>query len=210
VDGTSNVLHAAAEKGCSRIVFGSSYHVYMASPPTSIVDEDSELPEQDLDAFGTSKLVTEHLTRAFCRQAGIDLVTLRFGSVYGLGSCTNLMGDLFKACSNEEEVEIWGTGKRTNHYVDLNDLARGCVLALAAAPGLYNVLDPRRYTIRDVCEIAEEVLGVQTTYRMDIKERPSFATIRADRFMKETQWQPTELADSFRRILPQIVAQRAA
>ncbi len=210
VDGTSNVLHAAASKGCPNIVFGSSYHVYMASPPESKVDENTDLPEKDLDAFGTSKLVSEHLARAFCRHAGMNLVTLRFGSVYGLGSCTNLMGDLFSACSSDEEVEIWGAGKRTNHYVDLYDLAKGCALALTAQPGTYNVLDPHRYTIRDVCEVAEQTLGVRTTYRMDIPERPSFATISADRFMDATGWKPTSLTESFRRILPQIVAQRAA
>jgi nucleoside-diphosphate-sugar epimerase len=210
IDGTSNVLQAAAAKRCARVVFGSSYHVYMSSPPSSIVDERTKLPEASLDAFGTSKLVAERLVHSFCKHSGMESVILRFGSVYGLGNCTNLMGEIFQCCRDNEKLEVWGAGKRTNHYVDQHDLADACVRALDVQPGLYNVLDPRRYTIREVCDIAQEVLGVTSVYRLDKAERPSFATIRSDAFMEATGWRPSSLTESFQRILPSISALKAA
>jgi UDP-glucose 4-epimerase len=210
VEGTGNVLIAAARKNARRLVFGSSYHVYMPFDATDSVDEATRIPASDMDPFGSAKLVCEHTTSAFCAHAGIDLVTLRFGSVYGLGNCSNLMGELFEACKSGKNVEIWGAGERTNHYVDLDDLADGCIRALSVAPGLYNVLDPRQFNIREICEIAESALGVKSTFRTEIKERPSFPKIAGHKFIDATGWRPTPMELAFERKASQIQGQFAA
>ena len=210
IEGTQNVLTAAARKSARRIVFGSSYHVYMPFPADQFVDEATVIPHSDMDPFGSSKMVCEHLAAAFCAHAGIDLVTLRFGSVYGLGSCSNLMGDLFEACRKGEAVEIWGAGRRTNHYVDLGDLSDGCVRALTADPGLYNVLDPKQFTIREICAIAEEKLGVASTFRTEMQERPSFPIISGKKFMEATGWLPTPMDVAFERTANEIRGRFAA
>jgi nucleoside-diphosphate-sugar epimerase len=210
VEGTSNVLHAASRKECRRIVFASSYHVYMAHHVDEVVDENTEIRLGDLDPFGSAKLISEQMARSFCAHRGIELVILRFGSVYGLGKCTNLMSELFSAYSLGNTVEIWGRGRRTNHYVDLDDLAQACLLALSVRPGLYNVLHPQRATVSEVCNIAEQTLGVKTMFHPELKERPSFPTIRSDKFMTETGWVPSSLFESFNRLSRRIPHDRVA
>lgn len=210
VEGTGNVLIAAARKQARRLVFGSSYHVYMPFSSTENVDEATPIPASNMDPFGSSKLVCEQTASAFCVHAGIELVTLRFGSVYGLGNCSNLMGELFEACKSGKDVEIWGAGNRTNHYVDLDDLADGCIRALSVAPGLYNVLDPKQFNIREICEIAETTLGVRSTFRSEIKERPSFPLIGGTKFMEATGWRPTPMGVAFERTALQIQGKFAA
>ena len=204
VQGTSNVLVAAARQSCQRLIFASSYHVYIGTDRDLLVDEATVIPETGLDGFGASKLLCEQMTRAFCFHQGIELVTLRFGSVYGLGNCTNLMSELFAAAENGEKVEIWGNGLRTNHFVYLDDLARACTLALKAEPALYNLLDPRRYSIREICEIAEDELGVKSVFDPTKKERPSFPTIGAERFTAVTSWVAGSLSESFRKVATQL------
>ena len=81
VQGTFNVLHAAAMAGTKRVVFTSSREVY-GEPETIPVPETAQLKPKS--HYGASKAAAEMYCRAF-RQNGLQVVILRLANVYGPG-----------------------------------------------------------------------------------------------------------------------------
>jgi UDP-glucose 4-epimerase len=83
VDGTYNLLEAAADAGVSRVVVSSTMGVYGSSArpddddPAIRVHE--ALPLRPGDIYGHSKVITERLAAFFERSHGIRAVALRYG-----------------------------------------------------------------------------------------------------------------------------------
>ena len=80
--GTANVFEAARAAGAQRVLFCSSVAAYG--------DQDAAILTEDLIAnptnpYGSSKLWGEALGRHYTQELGLEVVSLRFGSTYGLG-----------------------------------------------------------------------------------------------------------------------------
>jgi UDP-glucose 4-epimerase len=83
--GTANVMEAARLAGVSRVVYASSVAAYGAEDDTapSLLHEDWQgIPR---GPYGAAKLWGESLGRYCTRNYGLDVITLRFSSTYGLG-----------------------------------------------------------------------------------------------------------------------------
>ena len=81
VDGTFNVLEAAAEAGVRKVVASSSASVYGLAEqfPTP---EDHH-PYANDTFYGAAKVFNEGLLRSFHAMYGLDYVALRYFNVYG-------------------------------------------------------------------------------------------------------------------------------
>jgi nucleoside-diphosphate-sugar epimerase len=80
--GTANVFEAARARGVKRVLFASSVAAYG--------DQDADVLFEDLvcnptNPYGAAKAWGESLAGHYTRELGLDVVTLRFGSTYGLG-----------------------------------------------------------------------------------------------------------------------------
>src|SRR5207247_5187644 len=80
VQGTLNVLQAAVTEGVRRLVFASSASVY-GTPESLPVSETCPLKPESL--FAASKLAAEMYCRTYGTIHKLDVVTLRYFSVYG-------------------------------------------------------------------------------------------------------------------------------
>lgn len=80
--GTANVLEAARLAGVRRVVLASSVAAY-GKQSAEVLTEDLVADPQDL--YGSCKLWTEFLARHYAETLGLDTVSLRYGSTYGLG-----------------------------------------------------------------------------------------------------------------------------
>ena len=80
VQGTLNVLEAAVAEGVTRLVFASSAAVY-GTPDTLPVSEHAPLRPESL--FAASKLAAEMYCRTYGTIHQLDVVTLRYFTVYG-------------------------------------------------------------------------------------------------------------------------------
>lgn len=85
---TENLL-AALPPGLKRFVHVSSFSVYDYQSPSRFgrIDERSDLEKRPLrrDAYTQTKLIQEQMVREWCREAGIELVVVRPGAIYGPG-----------------------------------------------------------------------------------------------------------------------------
>ena len=80
VEGTLNVLQGALTEGVWRVVFASCSSVYGNVDGVPVAEE---APLRPTSMFGASKVAAETYCRAFHARHQVDIVTLRYFSVYG-------------------------------------------------------------------------------------------------------------------------------
>ena len=81
VDGTYNVVEAAAEAGVRKVVASSTASVYGLAEefPTT----ERQHPYNNDTLYGAAKVFNEGLLRSFHAMKGLDYVALRYFNVYG-------------------------------------------------------------------------------------------------------------------------------
>lgn len=76
VDGTRNVVRAAAAAGVERVVLTSSSVVFGSSPDPTPRDEDAPFTPEDASGYAISKVRQLRVARETARQEGVDLVAV--------------------------------------------------------------------------------------------------------------------------------------
>jgi len=142
--GSVNVFAAALAAGARRVVntstggaiYGSTEHI--PTPETE--------PAAPLSAYGLSKRTAEEYGAWFRAAHGLDVVTLRYGNVYGpRQDPSGDAGVIARFCDrvlSKEAPLVFGDGSQTRDYVYVGDIVSANVAA-ATAPELrhatYNV-----------------------------------------------------------------------
>ncbi|HKZ08156.1 MAG TPA: NAD-dependent epimerase/dehydratase family protein [Methylomirabilota bacterium] len=80
VQGTLNVLQAAATEGVRRVVFASCASIYGSTDGNPVTEDRPALP---VSVFGASKLAGEIYCRAYHASRHVETVLLRYFNVYG-------------------------------------------------------------------------------------------------------------------------------
>lgn len=170
VDGTFNVVEAAARAGVSKLVAASSASVYGLA-------EEFPTPERhhhhDNDTiYGAAKTFGEGLLRSFRAMQGLDHVSLRYFNVYGPrmdvhGLYTEVLVRWMERIDDGLPPLVLGDGRQTMDFVFSRDVARANVLA-AVAPvheGVYNVAGGTETSLLGLAEallrVMDSPLGVE-------------------------------------------------
>jgi UDP-glucose 4-epimerase len=135
VDGTFNVVEAAAQAGVKRVVAASSASVYgMAEEfPTT----ETHHPYHNRTLYGAAKTFNEGLLRSFCDMYGLDYVALRYFNVYGPrmdihGAYTEVLVRWMEQIASGRPPVIFGDGRQTMDLIYVDDVARANLLAAKA------------------------------------------------------------------------------
>jgi UDP-glucose 4-epimerase len=144
VDGTFNVLEAAAEASVSKVVAASSASVYGLAEefPTG-----ERHHHHNNDTFyGAAKSFNEGMLRSFRAMYGLDYVVLRYFNVYGPrmdvhGLYTEVLVRWMERIADGTPPLIFGDGRQTMDFVFTRDIARANILAAASdiTEGVYNI-----------------------------------------------------------------------
>ena len=136
VDGTFNVVEAAAAAGVSKVVAASSASVYGLADefPT---DRDATTPTTTARSTAPRRRSTRALLRSFNDMYGLDYVALRYFNVYGPrmdihGVYTEVLIRWMERIDAGEPPLILGDGLQTMDFVYVADIARANVLAADA------------------------------------------------------------------------------
>jgi len=136
LDSTINLLHAAKESGCTKIIFSSSAAVY-SKHNSQPVSESSDLGAESV--YGETKVACENIIKDFCEKNIMDAVIFRYFNVSGCHknklffennkNSENLMTNLIDvAKGNSNELAIFGDnyntkdGTATRDYIHIEDL----------------------------------------------------------------------------------------
>jgi UDP-glucose 4-epimerase len=135
VDGTFNVLEAAAAADVRKVVASSSASIYgMAERfPTT----ERHHPYNNDTFYGAAKAFNEGMLRSFHAMHGLDYVALRYFNVYGPrmdvhGLYTEVLIRWMERIESGEPPLILGDGTQTMDFVHVRDIARANVLAASA------------------------------------------------------------------------------
>lgn len=164
VDGTFNVVEAAAEAGVDKLVAASSASVYGLA-------EEFPTPERhhhhDNDTlYGAAKTFNEGLLRSFRAMHGLDHVLLRYFNVYGPrmdvhGLYTEVLVRWMERIADGLPPLIFGDGLQTMDFVYTTDIARANVLAAASdvREGIYNVARGEETSLLDLARTLLRAMG---------------------------------------------------
>lgn len=164
VDGTFNVLEAAAAAGVRKVVAASSASVYGQAEtfPTT----ESHHPYDNDTFYGAAKTFNEGMLRSFRAMNGMNYVALRYFNVYGPrmdvhGAYTEVLVRWMERIADGLPPLIFGSGNQTMDFVFTQDIARANLLAAASDinEGTYNVASGTETSLLDLAQALLKVMG---------------------------------------------------
>jgi UDP-glucuronate 4-epimerase len=157
---TQQLLRALQDAPGRRLVYASSSSIYgqAASLPTS----ENVIPAP-VSPYGMTKLSGEHLCRIYHVNYGLEVISLRYFTVFGPRQRPDMAFDIFcrKALRNEE-IEVYGDGQQTRDFTFVTDIVaatRTAAVAGIEAGGAYNIGGGLRGSLRDVLTTIENIAG---------------------------------------------------
>jgi UDP-glucuronate 4-epimerase len=159
--GTAHLLEAARQAGARRFLLGSSSSVYGASAvPPFREDARVDSPESP---YAASKTAAELLGRTFHNLYGLEVVCLRFFTVYGPRQRPDLAIHKFaRRMLAGESLPFYGDGTSARDYTFVDDIVQG-VLAALDVPLAYDVINlggARMTTLAELIDLLEQALSV--------------------------------------------------
>ncbi|WP_457964466.1 NAD-dependent epimerase/dehydratase family protein [Arthrobacter sp. D1-29] len=164
VNGTFNVLEAAAEHQVDKVIAASSASVYGMA-------EEFPTPERHHHAnndtfYGAAKSFNEGMARSFHAMTGLDYVMLRYFNVYGPrmdvhGLYTEVLVRWMERIADGEPPLIFGDGLQTMDFVYTADVARANVLAAGSdvSHGIYNIASGTETSLLDMARTLLRAMG---------------------------------------------------
>src|SRR6058998_1542154 len=131
VDGTFNVLEAAADAKVSRLVLASSAVVY-GEPIRLPIDEDH--PLRGTTVYGAAKAANEQLARAFGQLRGLHTTALRYFNVYGprmdiRSNYVEVMIRWLDLIDEGRPLTLFGDGSGSADFIFIDDVVRANMVA---------------------------------------------------------------------------------
>lgn len=157
VDGTFNVVEAAASHHVSKVVASSSASIYGLAQhfPT----DESEAPWNNDTFYGWAKVMNEGTLKSFRAMSGLDYVVLRYFNVYGPrmdihGFYTEVLIRWMQRIADGLPPLIFGDGLQTMDFVYTTDIARANILAAASdvVDGTFNIASERETSLKDLAQ----------------------------------------------------------
>jgi nucleoside-diphosphate-sugar epimerase len=165
IDGTFNVLRAAAEAKVGRVVYTASSSAY---GDTDILPKVESMPPRPKSPYAVQKLVGEYYSSVFHSCFDLETVALRFFNVFGerqdpSSPYSGVLSLFFKALIERRSPTIFGDGEQTRDFTYVEDVAALCLKA-ATAPGIagkmYNAGNGHRYSLNFVWDLLQKIEGV--------------------------------------------------
>lgn len=188
VDGTFNVVEAAAAAGVKRLIAASSASVYGLAEefPT----DELHHPYANDTLYGAAKTFNEGLLRSYHAMRGLDYVALRYFNVYGPrmdvhGAYTEVLVRWMERIAADEPPLIFGDGSQTMDFVCVPDIARANVLAAEAevTDAVFNVASGEETSLQGLAEALLRAMGSD----LAIEHGPERAVNRVPRRLADTE-----------------------
>lgn len=164
VNGTFNVIEAAAEHRVRKLIASSSASIYGLAE-TFPTREDHH-PYANDTLYGAAKVYNELLLKSYHAMTGLDYVALRYFNVYGErmdihGLYTEVLVRWMERISAGQPPLIFGDGKQTMDFVFIADIARANVLAAQAdvTDETYNIASATETSLHGLAESLLKVMG---------------------------------------------------
>ncbi|MEI7733067.1 MAG: SDR family NAD(P)-dependent oxidoreductase [Verrucomicrobiota bacterium] len=162
VEGTVNVLEAARRTGVRKFIQASSSSVYGVNAKVPFSEGDSIFTA--ISPYAASKLACEALGHVYHHVYGLDVVALRFFTVYGPRQRPDLAIHKFaRRMLAGKSIPVFGDGSTARDYTFVADIVDGILACTQHEFGfeIINLGDSNPITLNRLIEVLEQTLGVQ-------------------------------------------------
>jgi UDP-glucose 4-epimerase len=163
VDGTYNVVEAAAQEGVRKLVAASSASIYGLAEEFPTAEKHQPYANDTL--YGAAKVFNEGLLRSFKAMSDLDYVALRYFNVYGPrmdihGLYTEVLVRWMERIEAGEPPIILGDGLQTMDFVYVGDIARANVIAANSelTDEVFNVASGVEISLLELAEALLQVM----------------------------------------------------
>lgn len=170
-----NVIHAAWQNGCKKLLFLGSSCIYPRMAPQPMKEScllTSEL-EKTNEAYALAKIAGLKYCEYLNKQYGTDYISAMPTNLYGPNdnyhpTHSHVLPALIRRFheakeSGADEVTCWGTGTPLREFLYVDDLADACVFLMDHYSGdeTVNVGTGKELTIKELTGIVAKVVGYE-------------------------------------------------
>ncbi len=210
VTGTLNLLVAARDAKCQRVVFSSSSSVYGDTPTLPKVEEMAPAP---LSPYAVHKITGEYYARIFWQLYGLETVSLRYFNVFGprqdpQSQYAAVIPKFITSILNDEPPVIFGDGTQSRDFsyvdtvVDANLAA--CVAPAEAVGESFNIACGGRISLLELVDTINKALGKNIAPRLTAARPGDILHSQAgiDKATRLLGWMPrVDFAEGIRRTI---------
>ncbi|HST55729.1 MAG TPA: NAD-dependent epimerase/dehydratase family protein [Solirubrobacteraceae bacterium] len=166
---TQQLLEASRDAPALRLVLASSSSVYGEGSPAPSTEESATRP---ISPYGQTKLSAEQLCDLYRRELDMDIVSLRYFTVFGPRQRPDMAFHRFlRAALRDEPITVFGDGGQRRDFTYVAD-----VVAATLAAGMAKTLPERVFnigggapaTLAHTLEVIEELVG----RRLEVQHAP--------------------------------------
>ena len=158
VTGTCNVLQAAREAGCDRVIYSSTSSAYGL---TNIPPLKESMPNDCLNPYSVTKVAGEELCKMYTKLFGFKTITFRYFNVYGDRQCTKgqyapVIGLFLKQKEEGNDFSVVGDGLQTRDYTNVADVVSANLAAMDTKKGfgeIFNIGTGKEHSILDLVKL---------------------------------------------------------
>jgi UDP-glucuronate 4-epimerase len=160
VEGTVNLLEAARRGGVQKLILASSSSVYGVNAKMPFAESDPIFTP--ISPYAASKLACEALGHVYHHVYGLDIVMLRFFTVYGPRQRPDLAIHKFaNLISAGQPIPIFGDGSTARDYTYITDILEGVMACTRREFGyeIFNLGESQTVKLDHLIELLESALG---------------------------------------------------
>jgi UDP-glucuronate 4-epimerase len=160
VEGTVNLLEAARARGVRKLIIASSSSVYGVNSKVPFAEDDPIF--RPISPYAASKLACEALGHVYHHLYGMDIVMLRFFTVYGPRQRPDLAIHKFaQLITAGKPIPVFGDGSTARDYTYITDTVDGIMAATRGPFGyqIVNLGESQTVKLSYLVELLERALG---------------------------------------------------
>jgi UDP-glucuronate 4-epimerase len=160
VEGTVNVLEAARRQGVKKVILASSSSVYGVNAKVPFSESDPIFSA--ISPYAASKLACEALGHVYHYVYGLDIVLLRFFTVYGPRQRPDLAIYKFaQLIAAGKPIPVFGDGSSARDYTYITDTVEGIIACTRQRFGyqIFNLGESQTVRLDYLIELLEKALG---------------------------------------------------
>lgn len=189
--GTLNILELCREFK-TKLIFGSSSSVYGND---NIPFSEKDPAEEQLSFYGTSKRIAERLCEMYSKIYGLNIIILRFFSVYGPRIRPDLAAHIFvKNILEGKKIKMFGNGDSKRDYTYISDIINGIISAMDKdfSFEVINLGDSNPVMLRDFISLIQKVIGKKAIIEKMPEQKGEMKVTYADisKAKKLLDWEP--------------------
>ena len=160
IKGTMHLWELCKEFGVKKNVIASSSSVYGNNEKIPFSETDNV--DRPISPYAATKKCTEILGHVYHHLYGIDMIFLRFFTVFGPRQRPDLAIHKFtKLISENQEIPFYGDGSTARDYTFIEDIIDGVVKSVKYVENHHNVYETINLGESEVVNLNEMVTGIE-------------------------------------------------